>query len=79
MDYWRQDPAAREKGVVGPAWLTRDEARLPPPVVSIAETCLAMSSNSTSEGSPQKLGTNREQIGNKLPKNTREIGRPTRT
>src|SRR5215470_399345 len=26
-------------------------------------------------GSPHKLGTNREQIGNKLPKNTSEIGR----
>ncbi len=26
-----------------------------------------------------QLGTNREQIGNKLPKNTREIGRPTCT
>ena len=26
-----------------------------------------------------KLGTNREQIGNKLPKNTREIGRTTHT
>ena len=26
-----------------------------------------------------KLGTNREQIGNKLPKNTREIGGPTHT
>jgi hypothetical protein len=25
------------------------------------------------------LGTNREQIGNKLPKNTRELGRSTRT
>ncbi len=30
-------------------------------------------------GSPQKLGTNREQIGNKLARNTREVGRPTHT
>ena len=35
--------------------------------------------NCLTEGVTVELGTNREQIGNKPPKNTREVGRSTHT
>src|SRR5215469_3058784 len=48
------------------------------------ENCSTPDSPSSRNGLSQHqeqlwMGTNREQIGNKLPKNTSEIGRPTRT